>query len=324
MLSRHFLRAKALQALYAGVTSETSDVKEVLKTFEHNVTRLNELGIMQLSTLGQLTFTDERMMEAAMQKFMPEEKDKNPSRRFAENEFIGRLGLSFEFKKEQERLHIDWADNFDVFRKIVVAMKKTDYYKEYEAKRETTFEDDRAIALVAFKCLMNDETLRDIFYDKELMWEDDFDQIAQYVFMLMKEIDKQAMDESLPCPQVFDPRKEKDKIDYQFAHKLLTDTFNHIDDTEPLIRKHLQNWEMDRVALMDILLINMAVTEFTCCPSIPERVTVDEYIELSKEFSTEKSRLFINGILDKILIELRVAGKINKDERGLYDPEIDN
>ncbi len=102
-------------------------------------------------------------------------------------------------------------------------------------------------------------------------------------------------------------------------HQLAVDTFIHIDDNEPLIKKHLQNWDMDRVALMDIILINMAITEFTCCPSIPERVTVDEHIEMSKEFSTEKSKLFINGILDKILIELRVAGH----SRGLYDPEID-
>ena len=132
------------------------------------------------------------------------------------------------------------------------------------------------------------------------------------------------MDEAMKCPQVFEARNEKDLNDYDFARKLIVDTFNHIDDVEPMIRKHLQNWELERVALMDILLINMAVTEFTCCPSIPERVTVDEYIELAKEFSTEKSKLFINGILDKMLIELRVAGKIEKDERGLYDPTLEN
>jgi N utilization substance protein B len=125
------------------------------------------------------------------------------------------------------------------------------------------------------------------------------------------------------CPLVYDSRNEKDENAYSFARNLAVETFKHIDDVEPMIRKHLQNWDFDRVALMDILLINMAVTEFTSCPSIPERVTVDEYIELSKEFSTEKSKLFINGILDKILIELRVAGRINKDERGLYDPDID-
>ena len=116
---------------------------------------------------------------------------------------------------------------------------------------------------------------------------------------------------------------EKDSNDFNFARQLIIDTFRNLDDNEQLIRKHLQNWDLERVAQMDILLINMAVTEFTCCPSIPERVTVDEYIELSKEFSTEKSKLFINGILDKMLIELRVAGKIQKDERGMYDPTLE-
>ena len=171
---------------------------------------------------------------------------------------------------------------------------------------------------------MNDETLRELISDRDLLWEDDFDQVAQYVLMMLKEPTENEMDEAMRCPQVFDTRNEKDVNDYNFARQLIVDTYKHLDDIEPMIRKHLQNWELERVALMDQLLINMAVTEFTCCPSIPERVTVDEYIELSKEFSTEKSKLFINGILDKLLIELRVAGKVVKDERGMYDPTLED
>ncbi len=325
MLSRHFLRAKALQSIYAGVTGDVKDSEEIAKLFDYNVRRLNDLGVIQLSTLGQLTFTAHRIAETSMQKFNPAEGEKNPSFRFVENKFIEGLEKSAEYKQQLNRLKIDWSDNFDIFRKVFNTMKNTQQYKDYMEAEECNFEDDKAFTLLAFKCLMNEETLRDIIFERELLWEDDFDQVAQYNFMMMKEIGFTQIGEYLPCPMVYDERNEKDLNDYEFARKLAVETFKHIDDTEPLIRKHLQNWEMDRVALMDVLLINMAVEEFTGCPSIPERVTVDEYIELSKEFSTEKSKLFINGILDKILIELRAAGKIEKDSRGLYDPleEID-
>ena len=103
---------------------------------------------------------------------------------------------------------------------------------------------------------------------------------------------------------------------------MLLVTLRHRDEVEALIRKNLRGWDFDRVASMDVLLLNMAVAELTEFPSIPEGVTVDEYIELSKEFSTERSRLFINGILDKFIIELRSAGRINKTGRGLIDPSL--
>lgn len=324
MLSRHFLRAKALQSIYAGVTSQATNPDEIGKNFDTNVGRLSTLGVIQLSTLSQLAFTAERVNEMAQQKFMPSEKDKRLSARPADNTFIRRLSDAFEYKQLCSRMKIDWSNHFDVFRKVFNALQKTPAYKTYVEAETCSFDDDKAFALNAFKALMNDDTLRSIIFERDLLWEDDFDQIAQYNFMMLKELKEDEMDEAMHCPLVYDSRNEKDTGDYNFARFLATETFIHIDDTEPLIRKHLQNWELERVALMDILLINMAVTEFTKCPSIPERVTVDEYIELSKEFSTEKSKLFINGILDKILIELRVAGRIEKDSRGLYDPEIDS
>ena len=323
MLSRHFLRAKALQTIYAGLSDDKATEQDILKTFDYNVTRLNDLGIIQMSTLGQLVFVAERILESEKQKFSPSMTEINTLQRIISNKFISSLESGFEFKQQMNRLHIDWSNYFDVYRKILNTFKNSRCFIDYAAIANPTFNDDKAIAINAFKFLMNDDTLRDIIFDRDLLWEDDFDQVAQYVFMLLKELTEEGTNEATRCPQVFDMRNQKDNNDYLFARQLTIDTFNHIDDIEPMIRKHLQNWDFDRVALMDIILINMAVTEFTCCPSIPEQVTVDEYIELSKEFSTEKSKLFINGILDKILIELRVAGRIVKNDRGLYDPDID-
>lgn len=323
MLSRHFLRAKVLQTIYAGVSARTADTNDLVKMFDYNISRLNDLGVMLLSTLPQIVWTDDRVVEAAQQKFMPTDEERRASRKMAENQFVAHLDGGFEFKKYTERMHIDWSDHFDLFRKVLNTVKESRQYKEYMQTDENSFEEDKEFALVLFRFLVNDDTLREIIFDHDLLWEDDFDQIAQYIFMRLKELDDASLNEATPCVLVYDSRNEKERIDMDFARKLIVDTYNHLEDTEGLIRKHLQNWDMDRVALMDILLINMAVAEFTCCPSIPERVTVDEYIELSKEFSTDKSKLFINGILDKILIELRVAGRVQKDERGKYDPTLD-
>ena len=324
MLSRHFLRAKALQTLYAATVNSINTREEVEKNFDINVSRLNSLGLFQLSTLSQLAFTAERIMEMESQKFNPQESDIKMLQRFADNRLIKALDESFEYKQLIQKTHIDWSDNFDVFRKVTNTLKSSHQYADYMKIECPTFNDDKDIAVVAFKYLMNEDNLRDIIFDHDLLWEDDFDQVAQYVYMMLKELKEEECNEGMPCPQVYDRRNEKELNDYLFARELAAYTFIHLDDVEPMIRKHLQNWEFERVALMDVLLINMAVTEFTHCPSIPERVTVDEYIELSKEFSTEKSKLFVNGILDKLLIELRASGKVVKDERGMYDPEIDN
>ena len=323
MLSRHFLRAKALQTIYAGVSNPPLSAEDLQKdTFDYNVLKLNDLGLLQLSTLGQLTFTAERILEGETQKFTPQKKEIDFLRKIAENRFVERLCSGMEYRRLMDKLKVDWSNNFDVFRKILNNIKTSKQYQDYNEIDDPSFNDDRTMAVNAFRFLMNDSTLRDIIFDRELLWEDDFDQVAQYVFMLLKECDE-SLDEASPCPQILNLHNDKDMTAYNFARQLVADTYSHIDDVEPMIRKHLQNWDFDRVALMDIILINMAVTEFVYCPSIPERVTVDEYIELSKEFSTEKSKLFINGILDKILIELRVAGRVVKNDRGMYDPEID-
>ena len=170
---------------------------------------------------------------------------------------------------------------------------------------------------------MNDENLLDHIYPQSLWWEDDFDQIAQYNFMMLKALDE-TMDESTTLPRIYDARNEKDAEAFEFARQLLLVVMRHENDVEGMVRKHLKGWEYERVANMDLLLLNMAIAELTSCPSIPERVTIDEYIELSKEFSTERSKLFINGILDKLIIELRSAGRIVKTGRGLAVPGFED
>lgn len=320
MLSRHFLRSKVLQVLYAS-TTDGADVATADKRFKYHINRLNNLGTLQLAMLTQLMEVANKMFDEGTRKFRPTTEDLNPNRRFGENMFIARLADNLDFRRHCDDIHEHWEDEEDNFRRIFTAFRATDTYKAY-LESPVTFEEDQAFALQAFKYVINDEQLREVVFNQSLLWEDDFDQIAQYNFMMLKALDS-TFDEATPVPLMHDVRNEMDIEAFKFANNLLINSIKQREETKQLIIDHLSvGWEFDRVAFMDVMLIDMAVAELTECPSIPERVTIDEYIELAKEYSTSKSKLFINGILDKITIVLRSQGRIQKSGRGLIDPEF--
>ena len=316
MLSRHFLRSKVLQAIYAGRYEEKS-VDEIAKGFEYHIMKLNELGVLQVALLPRFVEEAAGVLEEGKKKFRPTEEDRNPRLRLLDNEFIRRMADNFELKKSRESWCGCWETHSDLIREAFLDFRRRKEYKEYVESQEQGFEADKAFAILLFRYLMNREALRGVVGERSLLWEDDFDQIAQYNFMMMKTLEVESFDEAMPWPVMYDKRIGKDEADMDFARALLRDTVATRDEAEDLVKGHLQGWEFERVSKMDVLLINMAVAELTGCPTIPERVTVDEYIELSKEFSSERSRLFINGILDRLILELRSKGRINKMGRGL-------
>lgn len=316
MLSRHFLRSKVLQELYA-CQIENKDTVSAVKDFEYHVGKLNELGVLQVLLLPLMLEVGEKVMEEGRRKFRPTDEEKAPNRKFLGNEFLRRMADNFELRQMSEKWGGCWSLHDDVVREAFIDFRKTDAYCQYLSHADTDFLQDKELAITLFRFLMNREALVAVLAERSLLWEDDFEQIAQYNFMMLKTLDEKSFDEAIQWPVMYDKRQEKDEADMQFARQLLRETLEHRAEGDELIKDRLQGWEFERVALMDILLINMAVAELVNCPSIPEKVTVDEYIELSKEFSTERSRLFINGILDKLVMELRKQGRINKSGRGL-------
>ena len=170
-----------------------------------------------------------------------------------------------------------------------------------------------------FKYVVNEQNIIDYFNDESIFWESDYMQTAQLTLNILKKMDESFTAEET-FPLIYDSTSQKEADDVDFAKELLNRTLLSWDEHVDIITKNLNGWEYDRVPVIDIILIKMAITEFINCPSIPEPVTIDEYIELSKEFSTDRSKLFINGILDRIQIELRAKGKIQKSGRGLYQP----
>lgn len=318
MLSRHFLRCKVLQQLYA-CQIEDKDIATATKEFEYHIGRLNELGVLQVALLPKMIEIGEKVIEEGRKKFRPTEAEKTPNRKFLTNEYLRRMADNFELRQYMDKWGGCWDVHDELVREAFIDFRKTDTYCQYLSHPDTDFEQDRELAISLFRFLMNREALVAVMAERSLLWEDDFEQIAQYNFMMLKTLEANTFDEAMPWPIMYDKRVEKDEADYQFAKQLLRETLEHRSESDDLIKSRLQGWEFERVALMDILLVNMAVAELTSCPSIPEKVTIDEYIELSKEFSSERSRLFINGILDKLVLELRKQGKIKKSGRGLVE-----
>lgn len=318
MLSRHFLRSKVLQEIYS-CQIEEKDVISACRDFEYHVGRLNELGVLQVSLMTKVLEMAEVVIEEGRRKFRPTDAEKTPNRKFLGNEFLRRMADNFELRKHTENWCGCWDTHSDLVREAFIDFRKTDTYCEYLSHSDTDFAQDKELAIMLFRFLMNREAIVAVIAERSLLWEDDFEQIAQYNYMMLKTLDEQNFNEAMAWPVMYDKREEKDEADMEFARHLLRETFAHREESEEMIKARLQGWEFERVALMDILLIDMAVAEFIACPSIPEKVTIDEYIELSKEFSSERSKLFINGILDKLVLELRSQGKIKKSGRGLLN-----
>lgn len=318
MLSRHFLRSKVLQTLYANRIEE-NDIPSVLKNFEYHVGRLNELGIIQLAIMPRLLEVGERVLEEGRKKFRPTAAEKQPNRKLLNNKFLLRMADNYDLKKFSEQWAGIWQTHEDLVRETFIDFRQNKLYGDYLSFPESDYKIDKDLSINMFRYLMNREGLVSVISERSLLWEDDFDQIAQYNFMMLKTLEEERFNESMPWPLMYDTRLEKDEADMQFARDLLVASLEHRDESEELIRQRLQGWEFERVATMDILLIDMAIAEFITCPTIPEKVTIDEYIELSKEFSSDRSRLFINGILEKIVLELRSQGRVKKSGRGLLE-----
>ena len=256
-------------------------------------------------------------MEEGRRKYRATAEELDPHMRMLDTGFLRRMTENTELTELVKKYGIAWESYDDLFRQAFMDFRKQEVYTDYVALENPTFEQDKEFAIMLFRDLVNREALTAVVVQRSLLWEDDYFQIAQYNYMMLKTLEEGTFTAEMPWPLMYDSRDEAQAEAMDFAKTLLRQSIAMRDESQALIRRFLQGWEFERVASMDILLINMAVAELTSCPSIPESVTIDEYIELSKEFSSDRSKLFINGILDKLLSELRSQGKINKSGRGM-------
>lgn len=322
MLSRRHLRIKVLQALYAFFQSDGHDIAAGEKQLVKSTEKLYELYIYQFSFLVKLIDFVSNRIEDARKKFYPTEEDLNPNLRFIENAFIKQISENKDFLKWKEKLKINWVDELNLFHKIFSDIRQGDAYKQYMNNPVSGYKDDKEIiASIVMEYLPEFENLRAYYEDKSIYWSDeDFD---TSIIMLIKTIKgfRENWGPSEPLPGLYKSENDddNDEEDRQFMLKLFRYTLLRSEENSKLIEEQADNWEIERIALMDIIIMKMALTELMVFPSIPVKVTINEYIEISKSYSSIKSKLFINGILDKLVIKLKADGKIRKMGRGLME-----
>jgi N utilization substance protein B len=302
-----------MQALFAYQRSEGAELAVGEKLLNQSLTRIYDLYIHHLSLLTEIHSFAKKQIEEGYTKRMPTEEDLNPNLGFVKNRVLVQLENNPQLEKHISARRINWAEQSELIRRIFLAFKESPEYQEYVNGPEPTYKEDRRLVYKLYEdFLMANEHLQSIFEEKSILWVNDVDQVSELVVRTISDFKKDVDFGGALCPMYKD--EEEDRA---FVKDLFRKTATNNLDYQKMIEEKLENWDLDRIASTDILLMKMAISEFINISSVPTKVTMNEYIEISKEYSTPKSNLFINGILDKVLATLKEQGKVKKMGKGL-------
>ena len=313
MLNRRHLRIKVLQILYAFFQSKEIDVVKAQNELLLSVERMYDLYLYLLLTIPELKRAAETNNENRKNKLRPNESDLLPNLKWVENSLVLKIEESKELNKVSSARKVNWlgAENQEIFRKMFLQVKDSETYFEFMENGLKDFEEDKKFALALFKNeIINSEFLHNYIEDKSIYWLDDIDLCCSMALKTLKTV---VPDKEISILSLY----KEDDDEKEFILNLCRNTIEMDVENEKLIETLAVNWEVDRIAKMDVLLLKMALVELQTCSSIPTKVTMNEYIEISKFYSTPKSNLFINGILDKAISQLTKEKKIKKIGRGL-------
>jgi N utilization substance protein B len=315
MLNRRHLRVKVLQSLYAYHQSHSGDIKHHEKNLLQGIDEVYEMYIWMLSLISEVTSYATVDAQERANKHLPTAEDLNADVKIMSNRFILSLQKNKEFIAALKKYKVAWDFEPELTKSLFTILKNSEEYKEYLKKTGDTLHTDKDIIKHIFKKVILKSSLAEqVFEDKFIYWPVDKDVLQALIAKTFKNFAYDA-DAQNKLAEVTGNWEE----DREFIVNLFEETIRHDDEYQLLITNKTQNWEPDRIAMIDTLLMKMAIAEFINFASIPVKVTINEYLEISKEFSTPKSNSFINGILDKILFEQKSENKINKTGRGLIE-----
>ncbi len=305
MLNRRHLRVKVLQSLYAFYQSDNEDLAAGEKELLFSTEKIYDLYLYQLMLLVAMAEEEERVLEENLNKPLPSHEDLHPNRRFAENLCLQLLRNNAKLLKDARGRRINWQMNRDLVRKIVNNLRQQQYYHNYLQINDSGFDDDvRFVISVLKKTVMPFENLHAFYEEKSIYWLVDWELVNKMVIKTLKNA-AEANGEIEILALYKDP---SDKV---FAKELFKRTILNHEESDKVISAKTKNWDMERIALMDVIIMQMALTEILKFPEIPVKVSLNEYIELSKMYSTPKSKVFVNGVLDKLVEDLVKEKKIS-------------
>ncbi len=314
MLNRRFLRIKVYQALYAHEQSGGGSAAKTEKELLLGVARTYDLFIHVLQLFGEMRRLAENRIEDRKVKRMPTGDDLAPSRRFVDNPILVKLSESKRLLEESESRKVGWMGEKDLLSQLFKRIQASVEYDTYMFAPEATPAMDRTVLVDLFvEHMAQYEGLHEHVEAKSIHWLEDLDLACAMVKRTLETIDPKEPDLALTDLGT-DTVEER-----QFITTLYRDTIAAQAKDEELIAVRAKNWEADRIALSDMLLMRMALTEARSFDLIPVKVTMNEYIEIAKAYSTPKSKNFINGILDKLFAEMKEDGTIRKVGRGLLE-----
>ena len=312
MISRRIIRTKVLQVLYAYYTSTDKSLNIAEKELFFCIRKSYDLYHYLLALAIEIADYAEQRIEIKRNKHQPTYEDLHPNTKFISNQVIQQLRENRQLNAYLNQQKLNWANHPELIKELYLFLIESDFYKEYMADKNNSFMDDRRFIDKMFNnIILVAEDLHELLEELSIYWNDDIEFSISMISKTLKKFHPHSDSDQKLMPMF------KDQDDRDFAKDLLRKAIINHDELRELIKEHSRNWDLDRIAFMDILIMQLAITEFLYFQSIPTKVSLNEYIELSKYYSTEKSRNFINGILDKTLKDLKKSGKISKSGRGL-------
>jgi N utilization substance protein B len=297
-----------MQSLYAYFATKENNMPAAEKSMLKHIEEVVELNLVILSLLVELVKYADNFFEDGKKKHLPTEADLNPNRRFVENKVIALIREDQALMDKIAKVSGIWLKNdHDVIRKLFKQLLQSDLYKNYIANDNNTIKVDQRFFVNALNDhILNHELVHHIFEERSIYWIDDLPFVATIIMGNIKSASK------MNPKSIF-----KDVSDKKFALQLFRNTINNNKDYESIIVKYAKNWELNRIAIMDQLFLKMAFAEILTMEQLPVKVSMNEYIEISKYYSTAKSKLFVNGLLDNAVKNFQKEGKIKKVGRGL-------
>ena len=315
MLNRRHLRVKVVQALYAYYQSESKEVKPFEKALLQSVDKVYEMYVWMLALLIEVADYSVRDAEERANKHLPSEEDLKASNQLQENTFIRLLRINPQYIAAEKKYNPSWNFDPEITRSIFAALKASPEYAAYLEQTDRSIKAEKDIIKHIFKKLiLKSPFVEQAFEEKFINWPVDKDVLQAMIAKTFKNFSSEQTTENSLAQLTPDWSEDR-----AFIIDLFNKTIEYEKEYQELISQKTKNWEAERIAMMDTLLMRTAITELVHFSSIPVKVTINEYLEIAKEFSTPKSNSFINGILDKILIDLKSAGKIRKFGRGLLE-----
>lgn len=312
MISRRQLRIKALQSLYAYYKTGREDMARSEKELHFNIQKAYELYHYLLLLIIDVVLYAESRIELARDKHIPTHEDLHPNTRFIDNQLIDQLSSNEQLLRFVQQHKLNWTNYPELIKEIYKKVIEGEKYVAYMASESNSYAEDKKIIIQVYThVIFPNESLSAIMEEQSIYWNDDLEFITS---MIVKTF-KRFKEDDGPQKSLMDLYKSMEDRDY--VVKLYRQTILHREEYVEYIKQNTRNWDLERIAFMDVLIMQMALAELIEFSSIPTKVTLNEYLDISKFYSTSKSSVFINGVLDKVVMQLREEKKILKKGRGL-------